>query len=559
MAPVPTTSSPAKGKARAYLCGPCGCRHSAPTGRNCRQQKQRKARAALVDTRRSPLKSGEKPKRKVGRPRKQPVPVLPVADDSMSEEESIESVLLPLQRASAGRPVPAPRFRVPTATTRRAATPLPGPSDDTVLTETRGQVDDGTTTLGNATRSAGPGQSDTQLILEQIAQLRANNSAEIRRIELEARQERLREQEGHKAEKEFLTNTILSIQQSIASLRAPVAPDAPVSAPVTVAASPAANAPVQPRLPVTELRNPPVPIQPTQPPHDVAAAPVSQAPTVSKATAVAAPSLQGQPAAMNVTAEDISTADDPIQMLRRDKPSSNVASLILQEVGLTRVIELDKAQKGKASNKSSNKIKAGAAKWPNDYVIRLDSDEDPTYDSLTETEFVSGYISIMAEVTPNIPQNAKLIQHLLYLRQLMDDCASLDWAQVRTAHRLVLMAIVHQRLDWSDAAAVKEEKAVALNRVRRKIEVPTPKPATNPYEVPCAPYQKNTCLYSGDHIADGITALHCCAHCHKKTGKQHPHMQKDCHKYNRNNRPKNGKQPARRARNSLAIFQTTTT
>ena len=70
---------------------------------------------------------------------------------------------------------------------------------------------------------------------------------------------------------------------------------------------------------------------------------------------------------MDVTVEDVGTAADPIQMLRRDKPSSNVASLILQEVGLARVIELDKAQKGKKSNKSSNKIKAGAARWPNDY------------------------------------------------------------------------------------------------------------------------------------------------------------------------------------------------
>ena len=251
---------------------------------------------------------------------------------------------------------------------------------------------------------------------------------------------------------------------------------------------------------------------------------------------------------MNVTVEDVAAADDPIQMLRRDKPSSNVASLILQEVGLTRVIELDKAQKGKAANKASNRIKAGAAKWPNDYVIRLDSDEETTYDSLSETEFVSGYISIMAEVTPNIPQNARLIQHLLYLRQLMDDCASLEWSQVRTAHRLVLMAIVHQRLDWNDSAAVKEEKGVALNRVRRKIDATVSRPPINPYEAPCAPYQKNMCLYSGDHVADGLIAIHCCAHCYKKTGKQHPHMQKDCHKCNRNPRQKNGKQPSKESK-----------
>ena len=230
MAPTPTISSPGKGKARTYLCGPCGCRHAAPTGRNCRQQRQKKAQAAVIDNRRSPLKSGGKPKRKVGCPRK--LPTLPQPDIDDSQSESIESVLRPLQRASADRPVPAPRTRVPTGTTRHAVVASPsGPANDTVSANIRGHITEDSTDVRNATRPVGSGQSDTQLILDQIAQLCADNSAEIRRVELEARQERLREQENHKAEKEFLTSTILSIQHSIASLRTPAAPRAPTSAP----------------------------------------------------------------------------------------------------------------------------------------------------------------------------------------------------------------------------------------------------------------------------------------------------------------------------------------
>ena len=56
MAPTPMTSSPAKGKACMYMCRPCGTRHVPPTGLNCRLQKQKRARASVVDSRRSPKK-----------------------------------------------------------------------------------------------------------------------------------------------------------------------------------------------------------------------------------------------------------------------------------------------------------------------------------------------------------------------------------------------------------------------------------------------------------------------------------------------------------------------
>ena len=302
-------------------------------------------------------------------------------------------------------------------------------------------------------------------VLEQIAQMRSDHTDALRRVERDARREQARFRDEHRQEKQFLTDTILSIQQSIASLKTPE----PVVGQTPAAQSTNApdGQPGETRGPIASTMRAPKPSS-----NDAPLPPGMMAPT-------AAPpgmTLQGSPPTIALTPGDISNSDDPIKLFRRDKPTSDVASIILREVGLEKAIELDKAHKGKANSKSSNKYKLNDTLWPNDYVIRLDSDEDPSYDTLTETEFVSGYISIITEVTPNIPQNAKLIQHLLYLRQLMDDCASLDWEQVRTAHRLVLMSIVHNRLDWNNAAAVKEEKAVALNRVRRKLETqPTTK------------------------------------------------------------------------------------
>ena len=121
-----------------------------------------------------------------------------------------------------------------------------------------------------------------------------------------------------------------------------------------------------------------------------------------------------------------------------------------------------------------NKIKRKEAKWPYDYIVRME-DDDPQFDTLEVSEFVSGYLSIMEEVVPVTPDNAKLLAHLHYLRQLMDDCVSFDWNDVRSTHRQVLMAIELIRLKWEDTAGVKEAKALALSRIRhnRPMEMPT--------------------------------------------------------------------------------------
>ena len=128
-----------------------------------------------------------------------------------------------------------------------------------------------------------------------------------------------------------------------------------------------------------------------------------------------------------------------------------VAAILLNDVGLVQAMDLDGSSKKRGFSSKINKVKR-RAKWPNEYMFRLE-DEDPQYDTLETCEFVSGYLSIIEEVTPVNEANARLIRHLQYLRQLMDDCASLHWDLVRTAHRQVLMAIKYKRLRWDDTAA----------------------------------------------------------------------------------------------------------
>ena len=208
------------------------------------------------------------------------------------------------------------------------------------------------------------------------------------------------------------------------------------------------------------------------------------------------------------------------------------------------MIDLDTIGTKSGFSSKFTKPKNKEAKWPNQYVFRYEDDE-PLYDSLEIFEFVSGYLSIMEEVTPMIPQNKKLLAHLDYLRQLMDDVGSMDWESVRAVHRQVLMAMELHRLKWDNTAMVKETKALAVSRVRHK-KVPVAAAVshdTTSSEQPCVQYQKATCPATDDHSTDGMLQLHCCQYCYRKFGAQYPHPKRECRKCNNNcPRPKNAKQ-----------------
>ena len=135
----------------------------------------------------------------------------------------------------------------------------------------------------------------------------------------------------------------------------------------------------------------------------------------------------------NITLQELAASGDPIHTLRRHKPSAGDATTILKELALLEAA--NKQKKGSAAKGNLNtQIEAD---WPDLYVYRIGG-SDPTYDSLTLAEFVAGYLSIMEEVTSVCPMNVRLLKHISYLRQLMEDCFLMEWQVVRTAHKQVL-------------------------------------------------------------------------------------------------------------------------
>ena len=504
MAPVPRTSSPSKGKTRTYSCKTCGKRHAAPTGLNCRAAmvathsslrgtaaaRRTVSKRTPASTRRSSTVSGRgQPFPMPAKRRPGPIPSSsqPVSSVySGSESESLQD-FLPVgvsptsgheggrairrkRPAASGYTLPPPKRSAHHTMSPRLASPSP--------------VRPGSSSSGSVA------DGGLSMVLAQLSAMQDANRREMDRIEREGRAERRQMQLEAAASAEGLRAAIADLgrRQTGGSTDVPptkntVASDGHAPNALSAVSQPASSANESGRRPSSPKR------QDAQTGSGPSTTPVPStskgAPAVSTRTGTHTLSLERQPPVLDIHPEDLAADDTPIQSLRRHESTSNIAAILLKEAGLEAVV-LDK------TSKKSKHRRRKEAKWPNDYVFRLDQYDAPSFDSLNCTEFVSGYLSIMEEVTPVIPANARLLAHIEYLRQLMDDCASMECSQVRMVHRLVLQEIELKRLDWDNAQARKEKKSLAVQRVGRLGDAAYVSWAEESLSIvaqPCQPYQ----------------------------------------------------------------------
>ena len=345
MAPVPPSTSPAKGKTRVYLCRPCNIRHAAPTGARCpiaqavRGVPSSSKSLGLKRTapRRSPI-TAQKPTRPRGRPRKVPVADLPssppthlveaadlippppmpaiLSSDDDSDDASFDD-FLPCSQTPIRKRVGPPLF--PSAPKRHAPVPalrrVRPPSVASSPASTRFR-DDYQSPHASSPRSPRD-DLGTQLLLSQLAAMQETNKREFARIEAEGQRERIKLQAEHRATTESLQAAIASLQHSatpVTPLNAPVAPQ-PKTTNTAVNMSPKSG---------TSRGNPPA----------------RQVPTV-RTNAAATPSeaidspltLEGQPPVVTIQPADLAKDPTPIKTLRRDDSTGDAAAIILNGAG----------------------------------------------------------------------------------------------------------------------------------------------------------------------------------------------------------------------------------
>ena len=529
MAPANKASKSSKGKARIFMCSACGVRHVSPTGSRCPHSRSIQmaapdatSRPTRRSTRKVPgcssdsdfliLAGGTVRRMRSGMAR----------DQSSSDDETDIGDLL---GTIPGSPVPTTSTQIPPVSNVDAAVyrpPLPTPGHSVVCS-------------AEATVS-----TPTNAILEQIKLMQAESRREMARIEQQGRLDRA------------------ALEASIQDMTSRLLPANPVT---TLAHAGTSNGPVT-RTAYT-LPRPLIPRSLSATGEMVDA---SNAPTLGGAsdTRGPQPSTSGLahgftvwrvvppnfierltarevPACTDrrpqqITAEQLSEAPRPVKRLRRDSASAAAAKELLKEIGYV-------ASKGNcASDKNIE------APWPEDYIDRLDGSE-PTYESLSLSEFIAGYLSIMEESVPFCQQTQPIIRHIHYLRGLMEDCFETDWQTVRTAHKQVLHAIEHGRVSWEDTRSCLDTKTNAIQRVLRIVSQNLKQNTKQSDNVvnPCPLFQSLSCNLPAEHATKGITYTHCCAYCMRRFNNRTTHAEMNCRKKPEadNRRTKNAKRRRR--------------
>ena len=339
MAPEPRTTS-TRGKARVYMCLPCGKRHEAPTGGACARQgpPTRKARSTAKPTRglarpASQAKASAAETRCPGRPPK--IVPLPITDDDESETD-VET--LPLAPRGLQKRARSPD--VPTEEPLPKRRPVPKPSLARPTTSTAPSVSDADTALHTHDEAL------VQVLLAQMTSIQKENREERDRMAVE-----------HRADRETLQNSIATINACVESL-------------VSASRLQEQARPMQPTLP--DL-TPPTPTRPVdQAPPGL---PNIQSPPAAPVIDPPGPTIvgsrdhlfpNGQRAVGNTTPELLEQSNNPAKTLRSDEPTASVAKEILRVVGILHDLP------GKKDNKSGYpKLRKKIAKCPSDYVCRL--------------------------------------------------------------------------------------------------------------------------------------------------------------------------------------------
>ena len=417
MAPVPKTASTTKGKTWVYLCATCGICHTPPTGAACPRRRTLAKKPSTTRPKVVPAKS-QVSVRKPGRPRKYAV----VSD---SEDESLEDIFVP---ATTSQKRKRPDVRGPEETPVSKGRPTPAPRAFVAWPPSEVPI----------ASSDHEAEGTHQLLQAMMSQLNTMNAAH------EA--ERVRQDTQQRQEREAVQRSLAEISARVDAITAVSAGNNPPEG--------ARDPQPPPARPSTSTAQPPftrnLPVQDT-------ALPTHRGPHTRENLFP-----HSQPLLTDVTPQQLQEAREPVRDLRKDTASANVAEQIIKVVDL---LEEEGSEKKTKSGYNKKLLRKNLAKWPCDYIYRM-HDEDPTYDSLTAPEFVSGFMSIIEEVLPFNTDNRLALKLIHYLRSLMEDSPSSGWDTVRTAHKQVLNTIEYKRLVWEDTEAVYKMKTDALLHIK---------------------------------------------------------------------------------------------
>ena len=173
--------------------------------------------------------------------------------------------------------------------------------------------------------------------------------------------------------------------------------------------------------------------------------------------------------------------------------------------------------------------------WPHEHILGGHSHQRVTYDQLSLTQFIQGFVkNIIGEKDRDCKDKM-----LHYLGDLMEDATDFSWSSAKSAHAVLLCEMERGSVDWFNTDRIdriRRAHAQHHNAPQKQTWQKTTDQAKKPWF--CKAFQVGMCYHAKDHENNGKTHRHICAHCLAQS-RILTHPEKDCLFAKKFNVPKN--------------------
>ena len=164
--------------------------------------------------------------------------------------------------------------------------------------------------------------------------------------------------------------------------------------------------------------------------------------------------------------------------------------------------------------------------WPQNFILTGSRKVRPSYDDLTMSQWVSGFVRCIQEEKSEAAKSSMLD----YLGNLMEDASDFSWESAKALHAIVLTNMEADRLQWTETnkldrihrAHAQRHSVPGLSNTSRSIHNKKVKGLGSKTGVICRFFQEGTCKFSSHHRTASQLYRHVCEYC------DGPHISRTC-------------------------------
>ena len=100
--------------------------------------------------------------------------------------------------------------------------------------------------------------------------------------------------------------------------------------------------------------------------------------------------------------------------------------------------------------------------WPQNFILSGSNKSRTSYDSLSMSQWVSGFATIIREELDIETRNSMLE----YLADLMEDSHDFDWQSAKGAHAVLLCKMEENKINWNDTVKIDRVHRVHAQKIQ---------------------------------------------------------------------------------------------